>query len=336
MGEEAVRDAETESVFRLSPRRDAPRMILPFQLWSPPSSRLSRGSVNPTAGCLRPKGILTAVAFLCTGLSLLPASSYACSADEDGPAELFPPLEPDRVRVLPRSAALGWHGEAEGLDSATSHFEFNPLWGPDGLRVSWAMDESPTVGNLVLLQPEDGWLVGDYRLAGQVVISIIDEVDEQPPDIEVLSWEGLGSDPPALAACGGPTGPEFGARLFLEPSDELVHHEWFTLRGRSVVASGLAGARSLRDELDVGALGATPATIRIEGTDLSGNQTVVVVESVQGCAGCSSHILRTTQHSSAGIALLLFLTLHRRRHRRQVVFGAAPMRGPLCGKVVAL
>jgi MYXO-CTERM domain-containing protein len=176
-------------------------------------------------------------------------------------------------------------------DEPTFDEQYTSIIDPEGAPVIWEFVDMEFSSGVLGVQPEGGWLLGDYAGASWssegLFRTVVDTVDTTAPDIGIDSWEGQSKQPASLVMDVDHLGP-----VAWDSSEQLAFWDSFLV------------TTAQSDKVDV----------TITGFDLSGNSSTVELLSARGCAGSGSSL--AAGHGNGGLALASLLALAVLRRRR--------------------
>jgi hypothetical protein len=200
--------------------------------------------------------------------------------------------------------------------------EYASVTDPEGALVTWDFVALDFSADVVGIQPEGGWLVGDYVGASWssegLFRTVVDTEDTTAPEIGIDSWEGQSKQPASLGmvdSCGFNGARSAGLVVSMAPSSEPVlylvdveHLGPVAWESSELVAfwNSFLVATPQFDKVDV----------TITAFDLSGNSSTVELLSAQGCAGSGSSFSAGRGNGGLALCSLLALILLRRRRDR--------------------
>jgi len=199
--------------------------------------------------------------------------------------------------------------------------EFQIVLDPAGATVTWEFVTQDFSADVFGIQPEGGWVAGDYigsSWGGDGLFrTVVDSLDTSPPVISIDSWEGQSKRPASLGmidSCGGDGSAAAGLVISMAEADEPVlyvaavtHLGPISWGNDEVVAfwNSMFVQTSQGDSVDV----------TVTAYDLSGNSTSVALVDAQGCAGSGSSIAGGRGGGVLALLSLLSLGLCGRRRR---------------------
>ena len=204
-------------------------------------------------------------------------------------------------------------------DQPTFTEEFASILDPEGETVIWETVDLDFSDAVLGIQPEGGWIVGDY-LGGAfsdegLFLTVSDTVDTTAPEIAVESWRGrnrVDGVPLPVNPCGT-TGHSAGIEVSMsDPGEPVVYIIEAEHLGPKLFESREMTA--FYDSFDVYTRQGDEVNLTITGFDLSGNSSTVELNSAQGCAGMRGSI--ADGGGSGILALLAILGLCSARVRR--------------------
>ncbi len=233
-------------------------------------------------------------------VSVLGASSaWACSPPEGE----VPPISPRPAEGFEVPVDGHLFIEEERDEDVMSRWwsvdDWQPTSGlvhPDGTAVEWEVEVSEFSSEVSQIRPVNGWQLGDYSATADdatlVVYTVVDVVDEDPPELEIVGWRGASYHPYPPAPCSSVTGDPPGVELELGPISES-----FVLAYELVDEDGEVVEYGAKFFSDPGAITTflpaatgTAGELRLEAVDLSGNRVSVSTEDVVACDGCSGSL----------------------------------------------
>jgi hypothetical protein len=229
----------------------------------------------------------------------LPGAATACEVIGIQQLEIFPRSESD----MPLNGYAYMH--ANRSSSALRGVEH-----PDGSRVKWVGQPTDFDPDLQRWRPAGGWQIGPYvqRLGTDEdqeawpLWTVVDEIDETPPEIERVSWTGQNAEPPPL--CGAKV--RQGVVLHPEADEPVLWYRQVLRDGE--ITTPFHVVLSPHHEL-LGDAG-EEFTVEYMAVDLAGNSTEPLSTEVIACSGCSGSL------AGGGVfGLLPLLALVRRRSR---------------------
>ncbi len=243
--------------------------------------------------------------------TLLAGAALACSAPD---MMMMPTVVPAAGMgvELPLGARLFVHPGGEvALDDIVD---------PAGAAIEWELEDTDFGNGMRLAWPVDGWQPGAYRFSwdeegvSDPAYTVLDEVDEEAPQVEILSWEGWSQRADLPTFCGGGGIDPAGVRVELSQIDEPValvydlvgDHKDADRRQTHLGGTSHFIATNQGAEVD----------IHVEAIDLSGNSTTASSLDAMACTGCSGSM--SAGSSGSAFALIGFLLLAARRRTATV------------------
>jgi hypothetical protein len=255
--------------------------------------------------------------------TLAAASAFACSPpEEDRPVVTPDPaagaeLAVDAFLYLEERtdshlAGRSWSSDPWGSSSLLMH--------PDNSPVEWEVTVSDFSDEVSQAQPVGGWQVGEYwagtEEASWIVYTVVDVVDEAPPELSIVGWSGVSYHPELPAPCSGSSGDPSGIELELGPISEPFVLTWELLDEDGEVVE--EGAKFFTDPATLTPFLPVPTgstgELRLEAIDLSGNRASASTTDVVACDGCSGSLSASPSKSLWVLGLLPLAAMRRRRN----------------------
>jgi MYXO-CTERM domain-containing protein len=205
-------------------------------------------------------------------------------------------------------------------DEPTFDEQYTSIIDPEGAPVIWEFVDMEFSSGVLGVQPEGGWLLGDYAGASWssegLFRTVVDTVDTTAPDIGIDSWEGQSKQPASLVmvdSCGGGGARSAGLVVTMTPPSEPVLYV-VDVDHLGPVAWDSSEQLAFWDSFLVTTAQSDKVDVTITGFDLSGNSSTVELLSARGCAGSGSSL--AAGHGNGGLALASLLALAVLRRRR--------------------